>query len=182
MNSVNLNRRQAGMGLVELMVAMVISLLGVIVIFQVYAVNEDARRSTTQGSDTQTSSLQATLRLERELRAAGFGINDFDLMGCSMNMYDSQAAPTTVPAFALAPVRITSNAGAVPDVINIIYGSGSQTSASVQLGTDMSTVTDTVTLTYRFGFNKGDRFVIGQPGARVHLQQHRNQAAGLVHH
>jgi type IV pilus assembly protein PilW len=163
MNSLSLNRLQAGMSLVELMVAMVISLLGVIVIFQVYAVNEGVRRSTTQGSDTQTSGLQVLLRLERELRAAGYGINDFDVLGCTMTMYDNQSAPTTVPDFTLAPVRIVSNAGAVPDEINIIYGGVAQTSASVQLGTDMATVTDTVTLTYRFGFNTGDRFVIGQP-------------------
>jgi hypothetical protein len=51
----------------------------------------------------------------------------------------------------------------VPDEINIIYGDVTQTSASVQLGTDMVNVTDTVTLTYRFGFNTGDRFAIGQP-------------------
>ena len=164
MNSVRSNHLQAGMSLVELMVAMVISLIGVIVIFQVYAVNEGVRRSTTQGSDTQTSGLQALLRLERDLRMAGFGINDFDLLGCTVTMYDKQAAPTAVPNFSLAPVQIISNAGAVPDVINIIYGDTSQTSASVQLGTDMATPTDTATLTYRFGFNKGDRFVIGQPG------------------
>jgi type IV pilus assembly protein PilW len=161
--NLSLNRLQAGMSLVELMVAMVISLLGVIVIFQVYAVNEGVRRSTTQGSDTQTSGLQALLRLERELRFAGYGINDFDLLGCTMSMYDSQGAPTTVPDFTLAPVRIVTNAGAVPDEINIIYGDVTQTSASVQLGTDMVNLTDTVTLTYRFGFNTGDRFVIGQP-------------------
>ena len=179
MNSLSLNRRQAGMSLVELMVAMVISLIGVIVIFQVYAVNEGVRRSTTQGSDTQTSGLQSLLRLERELRAAGYGINDFDLLGCTMSMYDKQAAPTNVPNFMLAPVRITTNAGAVPDIINIIYGDGVQTSASVQLGTDMATAQDTVTLTYRFGFNKGDRFVIGQPGSNCTLGE-VNGLPGLI--
>ncbi len=179
MNSLSLNRRQAGMSLVELMVAMVISLIGVIVIFQVYAVNEGVRRSTTQGSDTQTSGLQALLRLERELRAAGYGINDFDLLGCTMAMWDNQAAPPNVPNFALAPVRIVTNAGAAPDEIDIIYGGGAQTSSSVQLGTDMVTPQDTVTLTYRFGFNRGDRFVIGQPGSNCTLGE-LNGIPGLI--
>jgi type IV pilus assembly protein PilW len=137
-------------------------LIGVLVIFQVFAVNEDVRRTTTAGSDEQTSGLLALLRLERELRLAGFGINDFDLMGCTMSMYDNLNAPPNVPNFALAPVQITSNAGATPDVIGIIYGDRTQTSASVQLGNDMNNPQDTVTLTYRFGFRTGDRFVIGQ--------------------
>jgi type IV pilus assembly protein PilW len=179
MNSLSLNPPQAGMSLVELMVAMVISLIGVIVIFQVYAVNEGVRRSTTQGSDTQTSGLQALLRLERELRAAGYGVNDFDLLGCTMTMFDKQAVPNNVPNFPLAPVRITSNAGTVPDRIDVIYADGSQTSASVQLGTDMVTAQDTVTLTYRFGFNKGDRFVIGQPGSNCTLGE-VNGVPGLI--
>jgi len=162
MNSPSLKRQPHGMSLVELMVAMVISLVGVLVIFQVFAVNEDVRRNTTSGSDEQTSGLLALLRLERELRLAGFGINDFDLMGCNMSMYDKQSALPNVPPFALAPVQIVSNAGATPDTISIIYGDVSQTSASVELGTDMNTPLDTVTLTYRYGFNTGDRFVIGQ--------------------
>jgi len=168
MNSPSLKRPQAGMSLVELMVAMVISLVGVLVIFQVFAVNEDVRRTTTAGSDEQTSGLVALLRLERELRLAGFGINDFDLMGCPVSMYDNQSAPTAVPAFSLAPVRIVTNRDSAnnnnpaTDQISIIYGDVSQTSASVALGTDMATATDTVTLTYRYGFHTGDRFVIGQ--------------------
>lgn len=162
MNSPSLKGQQRGMSLVELMVAMVISLVGVLVIFQVFAVNEDVRRTTTSGTDEQTSGLLALVRLERELRLAGFGINDFDLLGCTMSMYDNQSAPPNVPNFTLAPVQIVSNTGATPDVLSIVYGDISQTSASVELGTDMTTPQDTVTLTYRFGFNAGDRFVIGQ--------------------
>jgi type IV pilus assembly protein PilW len=54
MKRTTLRARLAGMSMVELMVAMVIGLLGVIVIFQVFALNEGVRRSTTSGSDEQT--------------------------------------------------------------------------------------------------------------------------------
>jgi type IV pilus assembly protein PilW len=50
MKRTTLRARLAGMSMVELMVAMVIGLLGVIVIFQVFALNEGVRRSTTSGS------------------------------------------------------------------------------------------------------------------------------------
>ncbi len=86
-----LHSPQRGMSLVELLVATVISLLGVLIIFQVFAVNEDVRRTTTSGSDEQTSGLMALMSLERDLRHAGFGINDFALVGCKMSMYDNHA-------------------------------------------------------------------------------------------
>ena len=57
MKRTTLRARLAGMSMVELMVAMVIGLLGVIVIFQVFALNEGVRRSTTAGSDEQTSGI-----------------------------------------------------------------------------------------------------------------------------
>jgi prepilin-type N-terminal cleavage/methylation domain-containing protein len=58
-----LHSPQRGMSLVELLVATVISLLGVLIIFQVFAVNEDVRRATTSGSDEQTSGLMALMAL-----------------------------------------------------------------------------------------------------------------------
>jgi type IV pilus assembly protein PilW len=151
------------MSLVELLVATVISLLGVLIIFQVFAVNEDVRRSATSGSDEQTSGLIALMTLERELRHAGFGINDFALVGCTMKMYDAMRTPSTVPDYPLAPVQIVSNAGTTPDVVRVIYGGSKQTTAAVQLGSDLDVKTDPVSLVSRFGFDPGDVVVVGQP-------------------
>ena len=127
----SLHRFQRGMSLVELLVATVISLLGVLIIFQVFAVNEDVRRATTSGSDEQTSGLMALMTLERDLRHAGFGINDFALVGCNMKSYDAMRTPSSVPDFPLTPVEIVSNAGTTPDVIRVIYGGSKQTTAAV---------------------------------------------------
>ena len=38
----------------------------------------------------------ALMTLERDLRHAGFGINDFALVGCNMKMYDNMRAPSNV--------------------------------------------------------------------------------------
>jgi type IV pilus assembly protein PilW len=75
----NLRETVGGMSIIELMVAMALALIGTVVIFQVYAVNEEVRRSSTSGSDEQTNGLQALMLIERQLRHAGFGINDSDL-------------------------------------------------------------------------------------------------------
>ena len=166
-----LRNRQLGLSIVELMVAIVISLLGVLVIFQVFAVNEGVRRSTTSGSDEQTSGLLGLMLLERELRHAGFGMNDPDLVGCNMRVYDNMRAPAIQPDFPLAPVQIVSNAGIVPDVIRVIYGGVSQTTAAVPLSIGPDDPTQPLQLYYRFGFLNGDVFVVGQDGANCTLRE-----------
>jgi type IV pilus assembly protein PilW len=166
-----LHSPQRGMSLVELLVATVISLLGVLIIFQVFAVNEDVRRTTTSGSDEQTSGSMALMSLERELRHAGFGINDFALVGCKMNMYDTMRSPTTPDEFPLAPVEIVSNAGVVPDVIRVIYGGSKQTTAAVQLGSNMETAIEPVSLVSRFGFDPGDVVIVGQPAVKCTMME-----------
>jgi type IV pilus assembly protein PilW len=171
-----LHRPQRGMSLVELLVATVISLLGVLIIFQVFAVNEGVRRTTTSGSDEQTSGLMALMTFERNLRHAGFGINDFDLVGCNMRTYDAERTPNAVPDYPLAPVQIVSNAGTVPDVVRVIYGGSKHTTAAVQF-LDLKTIADPVELIYRFGFDPGDVVVVGEKGSNCTLMEVTNPQA-----
>jgi type IV pilus assembly protein PilW len=81
-----------------------------------------------------------------------------------MKVYDVMRSPSKVPDFPLAPVEIVSNAGTTPDVIRVIYGGSKQTTAAVQLGSDVETATDPVSLVSRFGFDPGDVAIVGQPG------------------
>jgi type IV pilus assembly protein PilW len=171
MKPTTLRARLAGMSMVELLVAMAIGLAGVVVIFQVYAVNEGIRRSTTAGSDEQTSGILGLTLIERELRHSGFAVNDFDLIGCTMQMYDNTASPTDVPNFPLTAVEITANAGTTPDVITVTYGGTSQTTAPVTLSSDMADPTARLNLIYRFGFNVDDVVLVGQPGSPCTLRQ-----------
>jgi type IV pilus assembly protein PilW len=165
------HKDQLGMSIVELMVAVAISLIGVLVIFQVFAVNEGVRRSTTGGSDEQTSGLLGLMLLERELRHAGFGINDPSLVGCNMRVYDNMRAPVMQPDFPLTPVEITSNAGIVPDVIKVVYGGVTQTTAAVPFSVTADDPTEPIQLTFRFGFNNGDVMVVGQESLNCTLRE-----------
>jgi type IV pilus assembly protein PilW len=170
MNRRTLRARLAGMTLVELMVAMAIGLIGIVVIFQVFAVNEGVRRSTTSGSDEQTSGILGLTLIERELRHAGFGINDFDLIGCQLKVYDNMRTPAE-EEFPLSPVTITFNDNAEPDLITVIYGGVSQTTAPVALTSDMADEKSRFELIYRFGFAKNDVLLVGQPGSDCVLRQ-----------
>ena len=165
------SRLQSGMSIVELMVATVISLVGVLVIFQVFAVNEGVRRSTTAGSDEQTSGLLALLLMERELRHAGFGINDFSAIGCNMKTWDTDRTPNDVPDFPLSAVQIVSNTGSVPDVLRVTYGGVVRSTVAVKLGVEMADATSPFQLEYRFGFTPGDVIVVSGAGLDCTLRE-----------
>ncbi|MBI1173808.1 MAG: hypothetical protein GC139_00915 [Sideroxydans sp.] len=71
-------RRNAGFSLVDIMVGMVISLIGVIIIFQVFSVSEGIKRTTTSGGDAQQNGAAALFVMERALKEAGYGLNATD--------------------------------------------------------------------------------------------------------
>lgn len=68
-------RKQAGMTLVELMVAMLIALIGMVIIFQVFAFSEGYKRTTTSAGDAQQSGSFSTYSLERTIRIGGSGLS-----------------------------------------------------------------------------------------------------------
>lgn len=105
-------RRQAGMSLVELMIAMLIALIGTVVIFQVFAVSEGLKRTTTSGGDAQQSGSFAAYTLERQVRLAGKGLDHMtNVWGCRLlawrsgsamvNPSNSAPLPTTEPVSGL---------------------------------------------------------------------------------
>ena len=89
-------RCQAGMSLIELMVAMLIALLGTIVMTQVFSVSEGVKRTATGASDAQQSGSFSIYNLERQLRLGGEGLNHVTgVWGCTLNSWRSGTA--TVP-------------------------------------------------------------------------------------
>src|SRR3954463_5560632 len=102
-------RLQAGMSMVELMVAMVIALIGTIVMFQVFEVSEGIKRTTTGGGDSQQNGVVALYVMENDLRQAGMGFSDTAFAGCNVLAYD--APPSGTPRnfnMTLVPVAITA--------------------------------------------------------------------------
>src|SRR5271155_4884096 len=76
---------QAGFGLVEIMVGVVIGMIAVLVIFQVYNVAEGFKRNTTSFGEAQQAGLYSSFVLGMELGNAGAGVSvsATDLQWCA---------------------------------------------------------------------------------------------------
>jgi type IV pilus assembly protein PilW len=165
-NHWRLNRkRSAGFGLVEIMVAMVIGMFGVMVMMQVLSVSEEQKRSTTGGNDAMNEGVMALYALQSDIRMSGYGIIDVKLLGCPLNLRSSP----TVTLSALAPVVINSSdiTGQDPNTDTVLVFSGTTN------GTPQGDAVNSVTASPPSNqvqtpqsFSAGD-WVIVAPGTRV---------------
>src|SRR3981189_108881 len=140
-----------GFSMVELLVAMLIGLIGMIMRFPVFEVSENIKRSTTSGGDAQQNGVIALYTMERDFKNAGMGFNDTTFVGCNIVGFDNKrATPNFPPAgvtMKLAPVLITSGAATTaPDQISVLYGSQPQ-AATVTLAADMGRPTHELVVT-----------------------------------
>ena len=157
--------------MVELLVAMLIGLIGMIIIFQVFEVSESIKRSTTSGGDAQQNGVIALYTMERDFKNGGMGFNDTGFVGCNIVGFDNKrATPNFPPAgvtMKLAPVFITSGAATTaPDQISVLYGSQPQAAGSVPLSADMDATkngADDLFITNPFGYSTGDLLVLAEP-------------------
>lgn len=167
--------RSLGFSLVEIMVAALIGLVGSIVIFQVFAVSEHQKRTTTSGSDASQSGLLALYSIEREARMAGYGINYPTLLGCSVLAYDAGPPERNpVPAFGLVGAEIIDGAAGEPDTLKFVYSDSGLVMAPVRLTSASNAGTTVHKVALRFGFNVGDLILVaraGSPGTQCTLQQ-----------
>lgn len=119
------NKKNAGFSLVEVMVAMVIGMLGLIIMMQVFSMAEGKRRSTTGTGDAQSNGAMALYSIQRDARQAGYGFNASNVIGCPINL----PAPASHKLSYLAPVIINPATTDVPagddntDTLLITYGS-----------------------------------------------------------
>lgn len=126
LHRVHLNRkRAAGFGLVEIMVALVIGMFGVLVMMQVLTVTEEQKRTTTAGNDAMNEGVLGLYAVQTDLRMSGYGIADRKLMGCSLTL------PSGTKLNNLAHVKINSSAitgqDANTDTLLVFYGTTSGT-------------------------------------------------------
>jgi type IV pilus assembly protein PilW len=115
----------AGFTLVEIMIALLIGVIGIVVIMQAYAVSENYKRTATSGGDAQINGGIALYMMERELRLAGFGLVTPILAGCqNVAMLNSSVGVASTPpfvAFRINPAGIPAG-DANSDVLLIGYG------------------------------------------------------------
>jgi type IV pilus assembly protein PilW len=170
--------RSRGMSLVELLVASAIGIIASLAIFQVFAVFEGQKRTTTSGGEAQTSGTLALYTVERDLRQSGYGFNTPDLVGCTLQGWDQQAGAALTPS-TLAPTLITQGTGSTPgvagapDSLTVAYGNGDALPAPVTiLVGSLGTTDDFVrTVNALYGFQPGDHVVIAEGGKPCTLAQ-----------
>lgn len=173
--------RARGFSMVEVMVAVAIALIGIIVIFQVLALWDERKRTTSSGSDAQVSGTIAMYNLDRDIRLAGFGFGMSTYMGCLVQAYDTQRGTPSF-TFRLYPVEIIDGASGAPDQIRVLYGT-SQTVVGNQSFTT-STATSKKT-SGRAGFNKGDLVLVAGNGtdcAMVEISDNTNADSLSIAH
>jgi type IV pilus assembly protein PilW len=105
-------RAVRGVTLIELMVGMVIALVATIVIFQVFAVSESYKRTTTGGSDALQSGGFGTYSLNRLIRGGGSGYATVpSVLGCPLSVY---RGTTQLFGQSTAPYHVASPALPAP--------------------------------------------------------------------
>ena len=143
---------ERGFSLVELMVALAISLVVILAVTQIFVSSEGQRRTTGAGVDAQTAAAIGLYSIERDIGSAGYAINSSNIRGCSTfySYYDSDGnGPTPgapVPDMSAFPVRIMDNVVADGGSDRIIVTSGSTTSSGMptQLADNMAAPQDDV--------------------------------------
>ena len=169
--------RSRGMSLIEILVAAAIGLIASVVIFQVFAVFEGQKRTTTSGGEAQTSGTLSLFTLERELRMAGYGINNVDFLGCTILGWDEQNAGGTAFTLQLVPVIITQGAGSTPgiagapDTISLMYGTGELVPAPANIAQNMPSPSADFKVNNRYGFKEGDLVIAAEAGKDCTLSQ-----------
>lgn len=127
-----LRERLSGFGLVELMVAMVIGMLGIIVMMQVFSMFEGQKRTTTSGDDAITTGAIALHSLQRDIQQAGWGISDIALIGCTITGLTVGGGAIPLNPVTINPVDASNNP-LVPvgdnntDTLLVVSGNGNGT-------------------------------------------------------
>jgi len=121
-------RRQRGMSLIEIMVAMVIGMIGMVIVFQVFSVAESRKRTISSGSDMDVSGRLGLMALIRDVQLGGYGFGPASAsggpLGCTVTAFDAlRAAGSQDFTFTFAPVQITQGTSGAPDTITVLQGS-----------------------------------------------------------
>ena len=156
---------QRGFSLIEVMIGAAIALIGMVVIFQVLAVWEERKRSTSAGSDAQVAGAIALYNLGRDLKAGGFGFGRSAAMGCNIGSWDQTlGAAVQGPGgtqFRLYPVEIVNGAGGAPDDVRVLYGNSDSFTANQNFDLTATPVSKRIAATgSRVGFRIGDKVIV----------------------
>lgn len=168
------NRFETGFSLVEIMVALVISLIITFIILQMFTNYERHHRVTTSGIDAQQNGQIAIYLLEQQLRLAGFGLAVDELLECTdyYTYYDVGGGSTDSPIanFSTTAVTITDG-GPSPDQIIVRYGNSMRAHQPVILDAIMAADDNDLSVDSLFGHNVGELILISNSTGDCSLRQ-----------
>lgn len=146
----------------EIMVAMVIGLIGMLVIFQSFDTFEGQKRTTTTAIDAQESGLLALSAIERDIRLSGYGLFYANQLICNrMNQWNGSAA-TQIP---LMPIAVTDG-GTASDTIVTTYSSSAFGAMPAQLLVNTATSAQALQVnnaTRNAGFSLTNYILVANP-------------------
>lgn len=122
--------QQRGFSLIEIMVGLAIGLVAVIIMMQAFFFSNTSRRVTGGADDAQISGSIALANLERDIRIAGYGVNSFKLIGCTLQFTPSKESAALTNPLIIAPIVINPDTKYVPagdastDTLLVMYGNG----------------------------------------------------------
>lgn len=156
-----------GFSLVELMIATVVGMLGILAIMTVFLVSEGQKHTTTGGAEAHENALIGLVTVERDLRAAGLGLVGLDC--ATVNGFSTALGNFN---FAPLPVTITPDSPvAGTDRITIVHGTSSFGNIPTTLTGPMATSDDVLTTANGDGFVLGDFIMIWEPSKACSLIQ-----------
>ena len=162
-------RYSTGLSLVELLVATLITLIGLLVITQVFAVYEGWKRTTTGVAQTQETGLLGAFAIEQDLRNAGFGLVGVDCTEISNYHAGAVAKSVALPA---KPLTITREDKAPNnDRIDVLYSASAFANVDVRLQYEIADSAAELYVNNDLGFATGDLILLGSDGGACSLLQ-----------
>ena len=176
----NINK-QKGFTLTELMVGVTIGLIGSIIIFQALQNSTGIVENVSSGNDANQNGAIAAYMIERDARIAGFGLNQQDLMTCTIQ--GTRVDPGTgtempISGISLNPAIITQGASGAPDRLVITYASSDNSFiAPAKITEAYPGDTTPIKVSNRYGFQNGGLFLISD-GTTCTLRQIKELPSG----
>ena len=149
------SRIHAGIGLVDLMVGLTVSLVAMLVILKVAVLFEARKKSTIGVADAQLNAAGALSLMARELRMAGHGLGPAGALGCEVTHNHG--------TLILAPITIINGKDGEPDQIRVLASAAPQSSSPATLISDHLASASTLMLDSTLGIAANDWLLLYEP-------------------
>jgi type IV pilus assembly protein PilW len=146
-----------GFSLIEVMVALVIGLIGMLVMMQAFALFEGQKRTTTGGSDAQNTGVITLYTLQRDLQQAGYGVSAMTTLGCNLTLPSGITINNIAPLTINAASSVVASGDANTDTLMIFYGTGNSPTEGDRITTQPGAATYAVQTPT--SFNAGDQVI-----------------------